>query len=269
MEQYINEFKENGYFRYPAPELQRLAKNTLFQYWKAFCSQSDEEKLRHVFTEEIGGYELKIHPGSEYKENFHVSLAYKIPENASLTSRIFIEHAQEFIKMTPSVVRPMVHVLSKVADTNLFEMVIKNMSTWQLRFLHYFPRPIGMEDAHLANAHVDKGITIHWWEDAPGLQRFWQGDWHDVLAKEGEIHGYFGLLGQYYSKCAFPALNHRVVANKFTARYGRSSIVMFCDFGDVRYDKENRGPTKETFSNGENYTMPFSLFEKFFVPVKS
>lgn len=235
----------------------------LMRSWRNFCAQGIEHKQEFVMTL-AGGYESKNKIGQTFdqKENFHVSMAYE-PSHNNLT-----EIDTEFIFNSKLTIQAMFKLTLEIAeifgygsDFDLKKLFSEAQENHTLRLLHY---PAGNDEKIIAQPHVDKGITIHLLEDAPGLELLWRGVWRAVHPAPGHLLTYSGMLGQYYSQCEFPALCHRVVSTPKTFAYGRNSIVMFIDFGDVVYDKETFGRTQDVFPNGENYNLNFNAFKKYF-----
>lgn len=263
----IKQFKDNGYFTYPFPENLNSDCRYLASLWKHFCQLSIEQKKQYAFFESIGGYEFKDKDSLDFKENFHFSLkGYQHYKEAILnpgTASLLFMQAEKTIRDSFVYVEKMFEIFDQLSGVNMTSMLDINRFT--LRFLHYFPRIEARKPSDfLAAPHVDKGMTIHLFETTSGLEVLWDGAWRKAVHDPGKVLGYFGLLGQYYSKSKFPALCHRVAPTPITMKHGRSSIVLFVDFGDVVYDKETWGSTQKVFSSGENYNMPIKEFSKYF-----
>lgn len=268
MNPFIDHFRHSGYFEYPIVNSLKKDLSKLAEYWRLFYEQPLSEKEKHIFSDYVGGYEYKGPESLDYKENFHLSLKYKIPENStSLVDFAFLTSAKKFISSSWHMIVPMIEIMDQATDSNMASLLIEDNFT--LRFLHYFPREgTSLENNFLAAPHIDKGVTIHFYEDHPGLQVLWGNQWNKVYHNPDNVHGYFGMLGQLYSNCGFPALCHRVVPTPKTIKYGRTSIVLFIDFGDKIYNKEKFGSTQKVFPNGENYNMPIEDFSKYFINQK-
>jgi isopenicillin N synthase-like dioxygenase len=261
MNKLVTRFRKNGYFKYGLEPCFMKDSNSLASSWKLFCSQSLRHKEKHIFGQN-GGYEYKDENSQDHKENFHLTLDYSTSFKVNtLADIVFIDKGKKFIHKSFTVISEIVQIMSDTIEVDLTDIVCNDISRWVLRFLYYPPQ----KREYLAISHIDKCITAHWYEDAPGLQIFWNGTWHNVQHKENCVHGYFGLLGQYYSRSNFPALCHRVISSKETRERGRNSIVMFSDFGNVRYNKDFFGPTQKVFPTGENYNMSFEELKKYFV----
>lgn len=258
--------KEHGYVFIPHQIDKEIIKR-LISKWIEFHSQPLEHKKTFVFGEN-GGYEYKGPEHPDFKENFHISLNY-LENNIHTYNGIdmnFFNIASAFIYENKDLIKEAVNI---VTLGNLSELQVEEaVMNAQLRFLHYPSRDF-VEGGILAIPHVDKGITIHFTEDAPGFQVLWKGRWINVGQMANHILAYPGLLGQYYSKCEFPALCHRVVNTKETSEKGRNSIVMFIDPGNVTYNKSKYGKTQETFSCGENYNLDFETFKEFFTTLEN
>ena len=65
-------------------------------FWKRFLLQSRKDKLLQSFNDYLGGYEYKGPKSLDYKENFHVSLDYELPMNATPTTKEFVSFAKEY-----------------------------------------------------------------------------------------------------------------------------------------------------------------------------
>jgi len=264
MSNLIDSFKQNGYFQYPMLDFSKKTDN-LAKHWHWFYEQPYLEKSKHFFDDYIGGYEHKGENSVDFKENFHFSLKYKIPSSgSSSTSITFLKTAEEVLLSSYDWVKQIVTHMDRATGSEMTSLL--DIERFTLRFLHYFPT---LETPHrkyelLAAPHIDKGITIHLYEDCSGLEILWNGEWIKLNHPHKKALGYFGMLGQLYSQCSFPALCHRVSPTLYSMRHGRYSIVLFIDFGDMVYDKETWGSTQTVFPNGENYNMPIEEFSKYF-----
>jgi isopenicillin N synthase-like dioxygenase len=147
--------------------------------------------------------------------------------------------------------------------------VYDSRPNWILRFLHYFgDRTPGEE---IASAHPDKcGFSLHLHESEPGLQYLAippnEPVWKDMPVSATQTAIIPSMQLQYRSKGKLLALYHRVVANDFTARTGRYSMVLFTTLNKTPlYNKSALGRLQE-FAPGFNYRMNFKdfapLFEK-------
>lgn len=267
MNPFIDHFRHNGYFEYPILNSLKKDLSKLVEYLRLFYEQPLAKKQKHIFSDYIGGYEYRGPESLDFKENFHLSLGYNIPEDTkNSTSLNFLKFGKKLIPYFFDTFMPMIEIMDEATDSSISTLLTQERFT--VRFLHYFPREgKNIENNLLAAAHIDKGITIHLYEDYPGLQVLWGNQWNKVYYNLKNVHGYFGMLGQLYSNCSFPALCHRVVSTPKTLVYGRTSIVLFIDFGDKIYDKEIWGSTQKIFSNGENYGMSYEEFSKYFKQV--
>jgi isopenicillin N synthase-like dioxygenase len=258
--------KEHGYVFIPH-QIDKEIIQRLISKWIEFYNQPLEHKKTFVFNE-YGGYEYKGPESLDFKENFHFSLEYIKKDFRAYngTDMNLFNIASGFLHENKVLVKEVVELFCK--DSLSEEQIEEAVLNAQLRFLHYPPRDF-VEGGILAIPHVDKGITIHFTEDAPGFQILWKEKWIDVRQMASHILVYPGLLGQYYSKCEFPALCHRVVNTNEASKNGRNSIVMFIDPGDVTYNKKDYGKTQETFSKGENYNLTFDTFKDFFTTLEN
>lgn len=265
MNNLTNSFKQNGYFNYPILDLGKSI-NNLSKHWHWFYEQPHFEKSRHPFQDYIGGYEFKGEGSLDYKENFHYSLKYQIPLTGSSINVAFLKSNEQVIRECYDWAKRIVTQMDRASGSNMASLL--DIERFTLRCLHYFPTfGTQRENDLLAASHIDKGITIHLYEDCSGLEILWNGQWVKVLHDPKKALGYFGMLGQLYSNCTFPALCHRVAPTPYSSRHGRSPIVLFIDFGDQVYDKETWGLTQQVFPNGENYNMPIEEFSKYFKKV--
>lgn len=267
------EFLENGYFNFPIEPGLKSEIYMLREAWTLFRRQLLTLKTRHVFSDELGGYEFKDVDSPDYKENFHITLEYEIPKNSTSTDGQLVTRGQNLIHNLEFLVYKIISTMDKAVGTNMAHIVSGSVHRWIIRLLYYPPIEsltdnekvvIDTEDHILADPHIDKAITIHLDEDAPGLQVLWGNEWKNIYSSDKKVHGYYGMLGQYYSECKFPALCHRVVSNAETRTVGRTSIIIFCHFGDVRYNKKKYGRTHDVFPSGENYIMPYEVFVPYF-----
>lgn len=257
--------KHFGYIQVSyATDLRHLI-SLAMQTWKQFWNQNLEHKKEFEFTPH-GGYEFKDQSMPDFKENFHVSLDFVPAPNIALSNIdiAFIDAAKNLIKHSIPTVKEVAKIMGEGSNFDLETLIVQAKNKWSLRFLHYPPR---MTNSDLAESHIDKGITIHFDEDRPGLEVFWQNEWQTAHPMAGYVLAYPGMLGQYYSKCEFAALCHRVTALPETLEKGRNSVVLFLDFGDVIYAKETFGRTQDVFPAGENYHMNFESFKKYFKPL--
>jgi hypothetical protein len=234
--------------------------------WKAFCAQSIAHKRMHVKIQGLG-YEFSDENSRDFKEHFHVGIPYKMPRLFSHTDKLYVECSKAVLVAAKPIVYEYASHLSDKAGLDFGALVLSGFDEWVSRSLKYFPRTMTqIESANTAAAapHVDKGLTFGLRESASGLMVYWKGEWVPLEYKPGHIHSYAGLLAQYYTKCALTALCHEVVSNPLTEVTGRTSHVLFADFGDMRYDKNTHGSTQEVFPCGENYGMSFEEFSKYF-----
>jgi hypothetical protein len=260
---FINSFKENGYFEYPIFDLYKPIQK-LANYWQVFCDQPYFEKNKFYFSEESGGYEYQGEESLDFKETFHFSLNNNFSFNdKSSASVALLKNSEDFLTSFQFLVKDIIEIIDKASGTNMASML--DLERFILRFNTYFPT-IGTqrEKSLLAAPHIDKGITIHLYEDCSGFEILWKGQWSKVIHRQKFLIGYFGMLGQFYSKGNFPALCHRVSPHMKSIQHGRRAIVLFIDFGDYIYDKEKWGSTQKVFPNGENYGMPFEEFLQYF-----
>lgn len=244
------------------PELQ-TAIDDVMSSWKAFYEQDVVHKQKYHMTH-TGGYELKNKTGETYddKENMHISIAYypKV-KKMSLIDQILFNRSKRLIRLLFDSIMNIARVFDGYGDSDILDLFEQAKNNFILRLLHY---PPGSPDEVLASSHVDKGITVHVTENAPGLQILWKGEWLSIEPKPDHLLAYAGMLGQYYTCCAVPALDHRVINCEQTFKNGRDSAVMFIDIGNVTYDKDKWGRTQDVFPNGENYNLNFNAFKQYF-----
>lgn len=249
------------------PKLKRQI-DLVMEAWKAFYEQDIEHKNQYLMTH-AGGYELKNKTGETYdnKENMHISIDYdpKV-KNMSLRDQVLFNRARRLIRVLFDSIMNVARVFDGYGDSNVVELFEQAKYNFILRLLHY---PSGSPDEVLASSHVDKGITVHVTENAPGLQILWKGQWLSIEPEPDHLLAYAGMLGQYYACCAVPALDHRVINCEQTFKNGRDSAVIFIDIGDVTYDKDKWGRTQDVFPNGENYNLNFNAFKKYFTSIEN
>lgn len=256
---------EHGLIMLPFYEGFDIHIKTLMDSWRNFCTQDLEHKETFIFTSN-GGYEYKDQSKRDYKENFHISLGYS-PEvfQNEIDKKLFLS-ARMLINESFPLIKDISEIMGEESDFDLSKLVLDAKNRWTIRLLHYPPHKNSKKEL-LADPHIDKGITVHLTEDREGLEVFWKGKWVVPHMMANHVLTYPGMLAQYYS--SFPALCHRVRALPETLEFGRNSIVMFIDFGDVVYDKKVFGSTQEVFPEGENYKMSSQEFSKFFTKTKT
>lgn len=268
---FFNDFVENGFFKHSIKnEILKLKLKEIVNLWHSFRSQPLAHRETHIYDEQKGGYEYKKLGSVDYKENFHVSLMYDWGPNATPIDKIFIQKSKDFIILTYEVMSEILDIFDKTSQSRIKGMVLDSLTRWQLRFLYYPPtHSLETQDQNkfLAVPHVDKSLTTHWYESVRGFEILWNGEWIPLEAELDHILGYFGLSGQLYADCVIPGLCHRVVASPETIETGRTSIVMFHDFGNYLFDKQIWGSTNKVFPNGENYKMPIQEFSKYFIKI--
>ena len=256
----------------------RTASNNITAYakrldlaWQEFIAQPVKVKQRHTFIEGKG-YEYRGPEELDYKETFHVTSDYKLHLHATDADKKYVRVAQGFIEEVEFFVRALsVGISLGGHGFDFAQLILKPPSTHLLRSIHYFPRTadqVMKEKIIAAASHLDKGLTIHWYQSDDGLQILWEGKWCTIVHPEDAVLFYMGLLGQLYSKCIFTAVCHRAVATHKTEVIGRRVHVSFIDFGTMRYDKGTYGPTQERFPAGENYNLSPQEFEKYFIPAE-
>ena len=232
---------------------------------KDFFSQPLEQKQLHVFSPAGYGYEYRgPEDPNEYKETLHVGLDHELPEGASGADRRLVAFSKLLMQSVTPTVELVAKVISAASQKDLVDFLVGSLPTATLRILYYPPDISGMKREFLAMEHVDKGLTIHLCETCPGLQVYWKDQWIDVAEIPGSVHGYAGMLGQYYTECGLTALRHRVLPTETSRKEGRYAAVLFLDPGEYRYDKGRWGKTQASFGKGENYGMPFEEFKKYF-----
>lgn len=253
---------QNGYSTIVLPRDLKRRIDHLDSFWKEFCKQSSEEKSKFSFNSD-GGYEYKNKEALDFKENFHVSMSYRINDmELTQVDRFFLQAAYDVLNEVAPLVHHIAGLISKESDCN-FLSILGNRTLWSLRCLHYMPS----DREVIAYPHVDKGpFTLHLRESVGGLEYFWKGKWHSLDFSNGET-GYFpGLLGQYHSECLINGLSHRVVSTPESRKNGRFSLVLFLDTANpIQYNKAKFGPSQTCFEPGENYEMEFEQFKQYFV----
>lgn len=235
--------------------------------WAEFVSQDKQHKDLHVFANGMG-YEYRGVNARDYKETFHVKAGYKLPRKHSTIDLLFIETAKSILIDSVPLVADFAESLSEIAGRDMRAFVTAHTDQWLSRSLNYPPRTeeqVNAGENVLALRHIDKGLTFHIAETDPGLMVLWNGEWIPVEHTEGFIHGYGGMLTQYYTKGAVKALCHEVLTNPVTQLKGRRSHVLFIDFGNAHYNKSKYGPTQDNFPCGENYNMPPEEFNSYFI----
>jgi isopenicillin N synthase-like dioxygenase len=261
----VSDLNQQGYFSLPKyTDVQRHLTNRLLENWRYFVKQDMNEKLLHAYGGPQGnGYEYRGTEYPDYKETFHLSLPYTLPVGASAVDRSMVDTGKELITAIIPLVQLVGKVMSEASDIkDLDLLMLASPENYVLRLLYYPPDPREIR----AESHVDKGITIHLIATASGLQIWWNNVWVNVEELVDSAYGYAGLLGQYYTQCKLKALLHQVVSCEKTKSVGRFSIVVFIDFGDVRYDKPTFGRLQDRFPKGENYTMEFVKLKELFAP---
>lgn len=259
---------KHGYFSVDALNIsafQQVIQGYLV-YAKDYFGQSMEQKMLHRYSDADGyGYEYRgPEDPNEYKESFHLGLAYEAREGASDEDLRLIAFGKVLMENLRPIVELVAEVISEHSNKNLVDFLVSSLSSATLRILYYPPDLPGMKRDFLATEHTDKGFTIHLGETSPGLQVHWNDTWIDVTERLGSVYGYAGMLGQYYTECGLTALRHRVVPTDLSRMHGRYALVLFLDPGEYRYDKAVWGKTQVAFGKGENYGMPFSEFMKYF-----
>lgn len=277
MNKTIADLETKGLVRIDYPAKLRLAVESAVTNWKEFCAVDEKVKTSFPYfdVEGVGvGYELKKTPGStlDLKEDFHytqISSSDLDDEAATLKH----EAIDNFLRSASSLVdlmRPLVldaaqqmqeaYNMPGLTD----EVADGEVSSWVVRFLHYFGGSQTGEE--IAKAHADKsGFTLHLYESDPGLQYLDRAyEWQDMTVSEGETVIIPGMRGQYRSGNRLKATFHRVIATPKTAVAGRFSVVCFIHLKHTpAYDKARAGRLQE-FEPGFNYEMSFEEFAKLF-----
>ena len=241
------------------------ATRMLSDAWPCFYRGGPLEHKKEFLFGATGGYEFKDETYPDHKENFHFSLGFQHSvEKLTEADRFFLKAAENMIRVVKPFVLEIIKKLSDETGADFFTL-LENIENWQLRCLHYFPT----DREFLAIAHPDKGpLTIHLEETCPGLEIFWNGQWHAIEPPKEypSVLYYPGLRGQLHSKSIIKGLTHRVVSTPESRKYGRSSIVLFCDPSDkLRYNKSQFHSTPESFSPGANYTMLHAKLNEYFI----
>lgn len=258
---------KNGVVHIPVtPSFLQLTKD-LDIAWANFVSQDKRHKDTYVFANGMG-YEYRGVDARDYKETFHIKAGYQLPRNHSTVDLLFIETAKSILIDSVPIVADFAESLSDIAECDMRTFVTAHTDQWLSRSLNYPPRTqqqVAAGENVLAARHIDKGLTFHIAETDPGLMIFWNGEWRSVHHIPGFIHGYGGMLAQYYTQCKVKALCHEVLTTPVTEIKGRRSHVLFIDFGNVHYNKHAYGPTQVTFPCGENYNMSPEEFNTYFI----
>lgn len=241
--------------------------DSLDDLWKQFLGQSESEKKRHVFMHGAG-YEAKGPTDRDYKENFHIKLGYQLPANHTELDARFITTAKRIIGYSVPAVRLVFESIKQQTGFDLGPMALACKDQWVLRALWYPPRPMDLSvSAVVADAHLDKSVTLHLRESDSGFELFWNNRWIGVSHEKGKGIFYAGLLGQLHTHCDMTAVLHRGVFDEMTMHTGRRAFVLFIDFGSLKYDKQKWGTTHEAFPDCLNYSMEFDEFQKYFTEV--
>ena len=263
----VQHLENRGYFAVEAQQAQfAQVAHSILKYAKDFFSQTPEQKALHAHSKTTGlGYEYRgPEDPNEYKETLHLDLGYEPSPGATIEDRRLMGFSKLLIQSLAPTVEFVAQVISIASKKELVSLITSSLQTATLRFLYYPPDLPDMKREFLATEHVDKGFTIHIGETCSGLQVHWNEEWIDVDEIPGYVHGYAGMLGQFYTECSLTALRHRVVPTPTSRTEGRYAIVLFLDPGDFRYDKARCGRTQDSFGKGENYGMPFAEFKKYF-----
>ena len=246
--------------------------------WRKFCVLPEAEKLVLSYNEGVG-YELKKTAGAtlDQKEDFHFSpngetwLRSRLDElshNGREHAETFLNSAEAIIDLTDPLIQEFARQCEKELGLEGFADEVEFSKPHRLvRFLHYFgDRQVGEETA---TAHADKsGFTLHLYESDAGLQclALDNRQWQDMPVSEGETVLIPGMQTQLRSGSKIRALCHRVIANEHTARYGRTSMVLFVPLKKTNaYNKAGVGRL-QTLEPGFNYDMPNDKFSELFVP---
>ncbi len=261
------DFFKKGYSTIEYPE--RL-KNIVFaaiEAWQKFCEQPAEIKERIPFMNGKG-YENKDKNQNpeflDHKENFEITCNYDFPLHLKPTpaeTRLFLVTSKLFNELMP-ISEKITEMLQEITGHG-FTRFGNNKINLKLRLLHYYPQ----DEPVLAHFHLDKGgHTLHLYDSVKGLEAFWNNEWRHLEFTENEIAFFPGLLAQHFSQCQVKALCHRVVSSEESKKYGRYSLVVFCDYPEhpYRYDKERFKSTQKAFIPGENYAMSVLEFNKLF-----
>jgi len=258
----------DGFAKVQYPASLRLAVSNFVKAWKGFVGQSLEHKMQISFLGN-GGYENKDPKIDsklvDFKEDFHINRSYDFPTDFKQTAEdaTFLAAGHTLFNEIRPVSHLIAEMLSEVTGVDFVKLAVEKEDGWVIRALWYPPQ----ENNILAAYHPDKsGHTVHLFDSVPGFERFWEGEWKSMSFPETEAVFFPGMLGQYYSECKVKALAHRVVSSPESRSKGRVSIVLFTDYanGLMKYDKDKWGPTQQLLAPGQNYTMPFEEFNKYF-----
>lgn len=234
--------------------------------WEEFIAQPIHVKQKHSFVNGVG-YEYRGSTELDYKETFHITRKYELHNSATTVDRYYVETAQDFIEETSDFAFGLIGSLFESYGYNKAYLQSSPSCTHLLRSIHYFPRTMDqvMQEKSIAAAsHVDKGVTIHWFQTNDGLQILWEGEWRMIVHPDDVVMFYMGLLGQLYSNCDFIAVCHRAIVTPQTEVLGRRVHVSFIDFGGWFYDKNKWDSAQTRFPAGENYLMNKKKFTKYF-----
>lgn len=268
----IEELKTRGFvtLEYP-PELRGCVQKAI-ESWQRFCELPESQKLLLAGGDRINdfGYMRRRDKGAtaDNKELFH-ALKKEMPSLATKAAAIEDERAVKFIHAVDQlimVIEPVVVSFAALTERHYglagFEEAVRTSTDrWVFRYIHYLPGET------LANAHADRGgFTLHLYENAPGGEYLdFNKNWQPWPVSEEQTIIFPSMVLQHLSKGELKALWHRVVSTEETRAVGRFSMVAFIDFHHThRFDDSTK--RLQDFEQGFNYDMPFTEFEKLFVP---
>lgn len=246
--------------------------------WKRVCELPRDVRQSFPYSADQKnsgvGYELKLTQGTtlDVKEDMHINLEWRdrllVCADSVGDEGVFRDFIENSLKI-PEAIKPLVLEYARKVEVEhslpgFAEDVENSMSTWMVRFLHYFgDRNIGDE---VAVPHADKGgFTAHLYESHPGLQYLdEERNWKDVLISTDETVILPGLALQHKTHNEKTAVYHRVVATEETAVSGRFSAVCFIDMGNSKYFNKAKYGRIQDFPVAFNYEISFEDLDKYF-----
>ncbi len=265
-----------GYVSLRYPKELRVLVEEAMAAWNRFCELPYDEKAKLSGGDRVldHGYMLRKDDGpkSDDKELFHL-IKRNMPalraQADTVTDRAAVRFVHAVDVLIDAVMPHVVHFgrdVERVYGISGFERdVAESSRDWTFRFLNYRPgKPI------MAAEHVDRGgFTLHLYESAQGGQYFGRDrQWHDWPVDHDHTIIFPSMTMQHRSQCLLKGLCHRVVATEETIRTGRQSMVAFIDFDHSHIFNKFSGIRMQDFAPGALSDMPFSEFDKLFIPRK-
>lgn len=258
-EEVYSKIKNKGFAVVDYPKDVREAVIRLSLAWKKFSELPEDIKLSLAHNEDEG-YELQTTPGltNDIKEDFHGTLRgiNRLFESGNVMNSAVLEFLQANTKVLSlielSIIAIAESIQEETGDANFLNRVRDSYSRWIIRCIHYFP---GQEEgSEIASSHPDKsGLTLHLYENTPGFQYFWNGEYSNVSFDNGTTLVIAGMQTQLVT--GLNALSHRVVGTNESKKNGRYSIVLFIPLENTpRWNKEQKGRLQD-FPAGYFYDM--------------